>query len=106
MKALVRGRRLADVPNPERRMNNRSPGSRGASRRKGITPMSTARPARKQTPASPAQRSAPERKASVRQRPKGEGDRPGADLTIKNPDAAGIDVGARVHYVAVPEDRA
>jgi transposase len=68
--------------------------------------MPTARPPRPKTPRSPAQRSAPERKASVRQRPPGEGDRRGADLTIKNPDAAGIDVGARVHYVAVPEGRA
>jgi transposase len=55
---------------------------------------------------SPAQRSAPERKASGRRSPKGKGDRRGADLTVKNPDAAGIDVGARVHYVAVPEERA
>jgi hypothetical protein len=60
---------------------------------------------RKQT-GSPAQRSAPERKASSRPSPKGKGHRRGADLTVKNPDAAGIDVGARVHYVAVPEDRA
>jgi transposase len=55
---------------------------------------------------SPTQRSAPERKASGRRSPKGKGDRRGADLTVKNPDAAGIDVGARVHYVAVPEERA
>ena len=55
---------------------------------------------------SPAQRSAPKRKASGRRSPKGKGHRQGADLTIKNPDAAGIDVGARVHYVAVPEERA
>jgi transposase len=55
---------------------------------------------------SPAQRSAPERKASGRRSPKGKGHRRGADLTVKNPDAAGIDVGARVHYVAVPEERA
>ena len=59
--------------------------------------MSTARHPRKQTPASPAQRSAPKRKASGRRRPKGKGNRPGADLTVKNPEAAGIDVGARVH---------
>ena len=68
--------------------------------------MSTARQPRPKPPGSPAQRSAPERKASVRQSPPGKGDRRGADLTIKNPDAAGIDVGARVHYVAVPEERA
>jgi transposase len=60
---------------------------------------------RKQT-GPPAQRSAPERKASSRPSPKGKGNRRGADLSVKNPDAAGIDVGARVHYVAVPEDRA
>jgi hypothetical protein len=68
--------------------------------------MSTARPPRKQTPGSPAQRSAPKRKASGRHSPPGKGNRRGADLTLKNPEAAGIDVGARVHYVAVPEDRA
>ena len=66
--------------------------------------MSTARPPRPKTPGSPAQRSAPERKASGRHSPSSKGDRRGADLTIKNPEAAGIDVGARVHYVAVPED--
>jgi transposase len=68
--------------------------------------MSTTRHPRKQTPASPAPRSAPKRKASGRRSPKGNGNRRGTDLTVKNPDAAGIDVGARVHYVAVPEGRA
>jgi transposase len=55
---------------------------------------------------SPAQRSAPKRKASSRPSPQGKGNPRGAALSVKNPDAAGIDVGARVHYVAVPEDRA
>jgi transposase len=55
---------------------------------------------------SPAQRSAPKRKASSRPSSQGKGNRRGSDLSVKNPDAAGIDVGARVHYVAVPEDRA
>ena len=55
---------------------------------------------------SPAQRSAPERQASGRHSPPGKGHRRGAELSVKNPDAAGIDVGARVHYVAVPEGRA
>ena len=68
--------------------------------------MSTARQPRKQTPRSPAQRSAPERKARARQSPPGKDNRRGSELTLKNPDAAGIDVGARVHYVAVPEGRA
>jgi transposase len=68
--------------------------------------MSTARQPRKQTPGSHAQRSAPKRKASDRHSPPGKGNRRGSDLTVKNPDAAGIDVGARVHYVAVPEGRA
>src|SRR5690242_18494386 len=68
--------------------------------------MPTTRHPRKQTPAAPAPRSAPKRKASGRRSPKGKGHRPGADLTVKNPDAAGIDIGARVHYVAVPEGRA
>jgi transposase len=68
--------------------------------------MSTARPARKKTQGFPAQRSASERKARGRPRPKGKGNSRGSDLAVKNPDAAGIDVGARVHYVAVPEGRA
>jgi hypothetical protein len=68
--------------------------------------MSTARHPRKQIPGSSAPRSAPKRKASGRRSPKGKGNRHGADLMVKNPDAAGIDVGARVHYVAVPEGRA
>jgi transposase len=68
--------------------------------------MSTAHPARKKTQGFPAQRSASERKARGRPRPKGKGNSRGSDLAVKNPDAAGIDVGARVHYVAVPEGRA
>jgi hypothetical protein len=68
--------------------------------------MSTARSARKKTQGFPAQRSASERKARGRPRPKGKGNSRGSDLAVKNPDAAGIDVGARVHYVAVPEGRA
>jgi transposase len=68
--------------------------------------MSTARPTRNKTQGFPAQRSASERKARGRQRPKGKGNSRGSDLAVKNPDAAGIDVGARAHYVAVPEGRA
>jgi hypothetical protein len=36
----------------------------------------------------------------------GKGNRRRSKLTITNPDAAGIDIGAQVHYVSVPEDRA
>jgi hypothetical protein len=68
--------------------------------------MSTARQPRKKPPGSHAQRSASERKASGRQSPQGKGNRRGSDLSVTHPDAAGIDVGARVHYVAVPEGRA
>jgi transposase len=68
--------------------------------------MSTARPPRKKTQGFLAQRSTSERKASGRQSPPGKAHRRGAELTVKNPEAAGIDVGARVHYVAVPEGRA
>ena len=35
----------------------------------------------------------------------GKGDQRRSKLTITNPDAAGIDVGAQVHYAAVPEGR-
>ena len=68
--------------------------------------MSTARQTRKKTQGFPAQRSASERKARGRQSPPGKGNSRGSDLAVKNPEAAGIDVGARVHYVAVPEGRA
>jgi transposase len=36
----------------------------------------------------------------------GKGNQRRSKLTITNPDAAGIDIGAQVHYAAVPEDRA
>jgi hypothetical protein len=55
---------------------------------------------------SDAQRSAPERKARGRQSKPSKGNPRGSKLTVAHPDAAGIDVGARVHYVAVPEGRA
>jgi transposase len=68
--------------------------------------MAKVRRASRKQKGSPAQRSAPERKASGRQNPPGKGNQRGSDLSVKHPDAAGIDVGARVHYVAVPEGRA
>jgi hypothetical protein len=68
--------------------------------------MAKVRKASRKQKGSPAQRSAPERKASGRQNPPGKGNQRGSDLSVKHPDAAGIDVGARVHYVAVPEGRA
>src|SRR3954463_6779260 len=68
--------------------------------------MAKVRKASRKQKGSPAQRSAPERKASGRQNPPGKGNRRGSDLSVTHPDAAGIDVGARVHYVAVPEGRA
>ena len=55
---------------------------------------------------SDAQRIAPKRKARGSHCPQGKGNRRRSKLTITNPDAAGIDIGAQVHYVAVPEDRA
>jgi transposase len=68
--------------------------------------MSTARKPSSKKKGSHAQRSAPEPKARVSHSKHGKGDPRGADLSIKHPDAAGIDVGARVHYVAVPDGRA
>jgi hypothetical protein len=47
-----------------------------------------------------------QRKARGRQSKQSKGDPRGSALSIKHPDAAGIDVGARVHYVAVPQGRA
>jgi hypothetical protein len=102
MKGLVRGAAAGRCPQPGEKSEAWIAGKPRARRPKGVTPM-TKKAARKQK-GSPAQRSAPERKASGRQSPQGKGNRQGADLRVKNPDAAGIDVGARVHYVAVPED--
>src|SRR5260370_15061439 len=68
--------------------------------------MSTARKQREGKKGSDAQRSASKRKARGSHRPHGEGHRRRSQLTITNPDAAGIDIGAQFHYVAVPEDRA
>src|SRR5258707_340436 len=67
--------------------------------------MSTPRK-RKEKKGSDAQRSASKRKARDSHCQQGDGNRRRSKLTITNPDAAGIDVGARVHYVAVPEGRA
>ena len=55
---------------------------------------------------SHAQRSAPKRKARGSHCQQGKGNQRRSKLTISNPDAAGIDVGSQVHYVAVPEGRA
>jgi len=67
--------------------------------------MSTPRK-RKEKKGSDAQRSASKRKARDSHCQQGDGNRRRSKLTITNPDAAGIDVGARIHYVAVPEGRA
>jgi hypothetical protein len=67
--------------------------------------MSTARKQGREKNGSDAQRSAPKRKARGSRCPQGKGDRRRSKLTITNPDAAGIDVGAQVHYAAVPEGR-
>ena len=68
--------------------------------------MSTARQQREGKKGSDAHRSASKRKARGSHCQQGEGHRRRSKLTITNPDAAGIDIGAQVHYVAVPEDRA
>ena len=69
--------------------------------------MSTARKPSRKTKGSDAQRSASKRKASESRSPQGHGHpRRSSPLNVAHPEAAGIDVGARVHYVAVPEGRA
>jgi transposase len=71
--------------------------------------MSTARKQPRGKKGSDAPRSASKRKASNKSRgPQGHGPRRqrSKPLSVAHPDAAGIDVGARVHYVAVPEGRA
>ena len=105
MKLLVRLRRLAVAINPERRVRISSPGSRcQPSQRK--TTMARAAQQQRAKNGSNAQRSAPKRKARGGHCPKGKDHRRRSKLTMTNPDAAGIDVGAQVHYVAVPEGRA
>src|SRR5271165_1080656 len=68
--------------------------------------MSTACIQQREKKGSDAQRSASKRKARGSYCQQGEGHRRRSKLTITNPDAAGIDIGAQVHYVAVPEERA
>ena len=55
---------------------------------------------------SNAQRASSKRKARGSRCPQGKGHQRRSKLTITNPDAAGIDIGAQVHYAAVPVDRA
>src|ERR1700736_2114218 len=62
--------------------------------------------ARQQQKGSDAQRSALKRKARGSHCQQGGSNRRRSKLTITHPDAAGIDVGAQIHYVAVPEGRA
>src|SRR6516225_6689449 len=104
MKLLVRLRRLAVAINPERRLKIKSPGSR-CQPSQSKTTMATTRKQPHRKNGSDARCSALKRKASSHCHP-GKGNRQRSKLTISNPDAAGIDVGAEVHYVAVPEDRA
>jgi transposase len=70
------------------------------------TTMSTAPKQQQKKKGSDAQRSAPKRKARGSDCQQGGGNQRRSKLTITNADAAGIDVGAQVHYVAVPEGRA
>jgi hypothetical protein len=51
-------------------------------------------------------RPASKAKARGRHCHQGKGNRQRSQLTITHADAAGIDVGSQVHYVAVPEGRA
>ena len=67
--------------------------------------MSTACKQQREKKGSDAQRSASKRKARGSHCPQGKGNRRRSKLTITNPNAAGIDVGAQVHYAAVPEGR-
>ena len=68
--------------------------------------MSTARKQQEKEKDPTLNARAPKRKARGSRCPQGKGNRRRSKLTITNPDAAGIDVGSQVHYVAVPEDRA
>lgn len=106
MKLLVRLRRLAVAINPERRLKIRSPESRcrQPSQRKATMARATRQQQAKN--GSDAQRPASKAKARGRHCHRGKGNRQRSELTITHLDAAGIDVGSQVHYVAVPEGRA
>jgi hypothetical protein len=106
MTLLVRGRRLVAGLNPERRVNEIGRREADAPPSQRSSPLSTTRKQTRGNKGSDAPRSASKRKASSRPCPQGNGHPRRSKLTIAHPDAAGIDVGARVHYVAVPEGRA
>jgi transposase len=76
------------------------------SRRKRKTTMSTAPNNSKEKKDPTLNAQASKRKARGSHCPPGQGNRRRSKLRIAHRDAAGIDVGARVHYVAVPEERA
>ena len=67
--------------------------------------MSTARKQEEEKKDPTLNARAPKRKARGSHCRQGKGHQRGSKLTITNPDAAGIDIGSEVHYVAVPEDR-
>jgi hypothetical protein len=76
------------------------------SRRKRRSEMSTARRQRSGKEGCGAKCSASKRKARGSHHQQGDDNQRRSKLSITHPDAAGIDVGTRVHYVAVPEGRA
>ena len=68
--------------------------------------MSTARKQQEKEKDPTLNAQASKRKARGSHCRQGKGHQRRSKLTITNPDAAGIDVGSQVHYVAVPEGRA
>jgi transposase len=67
--------------------------------------MSTARNQQEEKEDQTLNAQAPKGKARDSRCQPGKGNRRRSKLTITNPDAAGIDIGSQVHYVAVPEGR-
>ena len=68
--------------------------------------MSTARHQEREKKDPTLHAQASKRKARGSHCQRGKGHQRRSKLTIAHPDAAGIDIGSQVHYVAVPEDRA
>ena len=106
MKLLVRLRRLACRNQPGEKSEFKIRREADAQPSQWRTTMSKASRQQQGKKDATLNAKAPQRQARGSHRPQGEGHQRRSQLRITNPDAAGIDIGSQVHYVAVPEERA
>src|SRR6202162_5680678 len=106
MKLLVRLRRLACRNQPGEKSEFKIRREADAQPSQWRTTMSKASRQQQGKKDATLNAKAPKRQARGSHRPQGEGNQRRSQLRITNPDAAGIDIGSQVHYVAVPEERA